>query len=345
VGAFIGGRLAPVFLEDGSSSPYAPMVALAGALLIGGMIAVVLEAVGQEVRHRFVRDGASAAVDGVGGAALLAALALGMAWVVGAVALHTPGAKDVRKTVQRSAILQGLNDLLPPSGPILNTLNRIDPTPIVKGPAANVGPPDAGVARDPDVDRAGDSVVRVLGTACGLGIEGSGWMAAPDLVVTNAHVIAGEDDTTVTTRAGGEQDAVPVHYEPRNDIAVLRVNLDLSPIGTVSDPKSGTGAAILGYPNNGPFNVAPARLGTTQPAISQDSYGRGPIRRKITAVRGRVRSGNSGGPVVDSAGRALGTMFAASTKGRPHGFAVPNSVVRRALSQSKRPVDTGPCTR
>ena len=347
-GAFIGGRLAPVLLEDGSRSPYAPLVALAGALLIGGMIAVVLESVGQEARGRLVRDQASAVVDGAGGAVLLAALALGLVWVAGAVALHTPGERDLRRTVQRSAILRALNDILPPSGPLINTLNRIDPTPRIRGPAANVPAPDAAIARDPDVDAAGASVVKVLGTACGLGVVGSGWMAAPGLVVTNAHVIAGQSDTTVTPRAGGpEVGATPVHYEPRNDIAVLRVSLPgMRPLSIVPDPASGTSAAVLGYPNNGPLTISPARLGTTERAVSQDSYGRGPVQRRITAVRGRVRSGNSGGPVVDGAGRALATVFAAALRRkRPQGFAVPNSVVRRALGRSRRPVDTGPCTR
>jgi S1-C subfamily serine protease len=186
----------------------------------------------------------------------------------------------------------------------------------------------------------------VLGTACGLGVEGSGWIAAPDLVVTNAHVVAGESDTTVTP-AGSETalDATPVHYDPENDLALLRVNglggrtLSLSP-----DVRSGTPGAVLGYPENGPFTITPARIGATGPVVTQDSYGRGPITRQLTALRGEVHSGNSGGPIVEADGKVMGTVFAATTQGKPGGYAVPNDVVRSALSDSSGPVGTGPCT-
>jgi S1-C subfamily serine protease len=208
-----------------------------------------------------------------------------------------------------------------------------------------VGPPNAAVARDPDVNRAGNSVVRVLGTACGLGVEGSGWVAGPGLVVTNAHVVAGESDTTVTVRDGSERlTATAVHYEPRNDLAILRVNgLDAAPLGLVGRPKVATPGAVLGYPEDGPFHVAAARLGATQEVISQDSYGRGPIRRRMTSLRGKVRSGNSGGPVVDSAGRVLTTVFGATTSGKAGGLGVPNEIVSRALAGALAPTGTGPC--
>ena len=165
--------------------------------------------------------------------------------------------------------------------------------------------------------RAGGSVVRVLGTACGLGVEGSGWAGGPGLVVTNAHVIAGEDDTTVTTQGGASLDATPVHYDPENDLALLHVEAELPALQLAPDPTSGTSAAVLGYPENGPYAEAPARLGETRDTISEDSYGRGPIRRPITSLRGSVRSGNSGGPLVDSRGQVLGTVFAATTTGPP----------------------------
>jgi S1-C subfamily serine protease len=187
-------------------------------------------------------------------------------------------------------------------------------------------------------------VVRVLGTACGLGVEGSGWVAGPGLVVTNAHVVAGEDDTTVTTREGASLDATPVYYEPENDLALLHVDADLPALSLAPDSASGTSAAVLGYPENGPYAEAPARLGETRETISEDSYGRGPIRRPITSLRGSVRSGNSGGPLVDGRGRVLGTVFAATTSGTPGGFAVPNEVIEAALSATPSPVDTGPCT-
>lgn len=245
----------------------------------------------------------------------LAAIAIALVWIVGAVVLRAPGA-----------------------------LERVDQLPRIAGPTTPVAPPDAAIASDPDVRRVSRSVVRVLGTACGLGVEGSGWVAAPGLVVTNAHVVAGEDDTTVATIDGASLDATPVRYEPADDIAVLRIDAPIPALEIAPDPQPGTSGAVLGYPGNGAYSAAAARLGETSAAISEDSYGRGPIDRSIAFLRGSVRSGNSGGPLVDSRGRVLATVFAATTTGPPGGFAVPNDVAQEALRVSTGPVDTGPCT-
>jgi S1-C subfamily serine protease len=274
----------------------------------------------------------------------LAAFALALVWLFAAVVLHSPATGELRGEVQRSLIVRELNGLLPPPDPLLDAIDRVDPLPSIPGPTTPVAPPNAAIARDPEVERSGLSVVRVLGTACGLGVEGSGWVAAPGLVVTNAHVVAGEDDTAIATQDGASFGATPVLYEPGNDLAVLRVEAGLPPLPIAADPQSGTGGAVLGYPENGPFAASPARLGETQTAISQDSYGNGPIRREIAFLRGRVRSGNSGGPLVDSAGRVLGTLFASTTSGPSGGFAIPNHIISSALSQATAPVDTGPCT-
>jgi S1-C subfamily serine protease len=248
--------------------------------------------------------------------------------------------------VQRSAILRALNNEFPPSSSLINALHRIDPRLAVQGPSPNVAAPESKVANDPEVQAAGRSVVRVLGTACGLGVEGSGWIVAPGLVVTNAHVVAGESDTTVTPNGSGTAlDATPVHYDPENDLALLHVNgLGGTPLPVAREVQSGTPGAVLGYPENGPFTITPARVGSTGPVVTQDSYGRGPITRELTALRGEVHSGNSGGPLVDTSGRVMGTVFAATTQGKPGGYAVPNDVVSRALSDSSGPVGTGPCT-
>jgi S1-C subfamily serine protease len=344
VGAFLGSRVGPMLLTGGSRSPYAPLFAALGALLFGALAAVTLESFALGLRARFVHGQALQAADGAGGAALIAAVALGLAWVFGAVALHAPGTARLRADVQRSVILRGLNRMLPPSGPIINALNRVDPAPSIAGPTTPVAPPDAAIASDPDVLRAGRSVVRVLGTACGLGIEGSGWVARPGLVVTNAHVVAGEEDTTVTTQDGASLDATPVHYDPHNDLALLRVPANIPPLAVAPSPRKGEGGAVLGYPENGPYALAPARLGETSSVLSEDSYGRGPIRRAIAFLRGSVRSGNSGGPLVDSRGQVLGTVFAATTTGPPGGFAIPDSIVASALDEPMAPVDTGTCT-
>ncbi|HEX5763073.1 MAG TPA: MarP family serine protease [Solirubrobacterales bacterium] len=343
-GVFAGGRLAPLLLSEGSKSPYAPLFAVLGALLVGALVAVTVEGLALGMRAQLIRGRALHFLDGAGGAALVAALALALAWAFGAVALHAPGAGQLRIDVQRSSILRGLNELLPPSGPLLNALNRIDPAPSIAGPTTPVAPPNAAVANDPDVLRAGSSVVRVLGTACGLGVEGSGWAAEPNLVVTNAHVVAGQDDTTVTTESGASLDAVAVHYDTENDLALLRLGAALPVLELAPSPRRGQTGAVLGYPENGPYTLTPARLGETRTVLSEDAYGRGPFRRSITFLRGAVRSGNSGGPLVDAGGRVLATVFASTTSGPSGGYAIPNDTVQSALARVAGQVDTGPCT-
>jgi S1-C subfamily serine protease len=282
---------------------------------------------------------------GAGGAALIAAVALGLIWVFGAVALHAPGTTQLRGDVQRSLILRRLNDLLPPSGPVINALDRVDPAPSISGPTTPLAPPDAAVAADPDVRRASRSVVRVLGTACGLGVEGSGWVGGAGLVVTNAHVVAGEDDTSVTTIDGASLEATPVLYDPANDLALLRIDASIPALAIAARPSRGAAGAVLGYPENGPFAASAARMGETTTVISEDAYGNGPIDRSIAFLRGSVRSGDSGGPLVDAGGRVMTTVFAATTSGPPGGFGVPNPVVQNALELAPTAaVDTGPCT-
>jgi S1-C subfamily serine protease len=343
-GALIGSRLGPLLLAKGSHSPYAPLCAALGALLAGALIAVAVESIALGLRTKLIRRPALHLADGAGGAALIASVALGLAWVFGAVALHAPGTARLRADVQESLILRSLNDVLPPSGPVLNALDRVDPAPSVLGPSAPVARPDAAIATDPDVLRAGGSVVRVLGTACGLGVEGSGWAVAPGLIVTNAHVIAGSEDTTVTAQSGAELEATPVYYGPRDDLALLLVGADLPTLPISDRREPGSDAAVLGFPENGPYTVAPARLGETRPTISEDSYGNGPIDRTIVSLRGAVRSGNSGGPLIDDDGNVVGTVFAATTTGTPGGFAIPAEDVRDALSRVSGAVSTGACT-
>jgi S1-C subfamily serine protease len=343
-GAFLGSRVGPLLLTKGSHSPYAPLCAALGALLIGALMAVTVESFALGLREKIVRRPFLNAADGAGGAALIASVALGLAWVFGAVLLHAPATVQLRADIQQSLILRSLNDVLPPTGPLLNALDRVDPAPTVLGPATPVAPPDAKIASDPDVLHAGDSVVRVLSTACGLGIEGSGWAVEPEIVVTNAHVIAGSDDTTVTTQDGAELEATPIYYEPRQDLALLRVGSALPPLPVSAKRQEGEDGAVLGYPENGPYSLAPARIGETRETVSEDSYGNGPVERTIVAMSGSVRSGNSGGPLVDARGAVVGTVFAATTSGPRGGFAIPSEQVREAMKRTVEGVDTGPCT-
>ena len=344
-GAFIGSRLGPLLLEDGSRSPYAPLMALVAALLLGGVLASGFELLGFHLRLRFGER--LGRVDGAGGALFVGCLGLLLVWVGGAVALQTPGARELREPIQRSAILGALNGALPPSGPLLQALARFDPFPEIDGPQADVAPPNSKIARDPDVRRAAGSVVRVLGTACGLGVQGSGWVARDGVVVTNAHVVAGQDDTTVELRGEGPRiDAEAIWFDAKNDLAILSApGLGGAPaLRLRRGAEPGTSAAILGFPENGGYDVQPGRLGQTSEAVTQDAYGRGPVTRAITSLRGLVRSGNSGGPMVDGSGQVVTTIFAASvTDSGRSGYGVPDPIVRGALGRAAGPVDTGPC--
>jgi S1-C subfamily serine protease len=346
IGAAAGARLAPLLLEGGSSSPYAPGVALLGGVVLGGGVAIVVEGVAISLRGRLADDGPLARLDAICGGLVFAVLALAIAWVAGALALNAPALRELRDDVQGSLILGALNQAVPPSGPVLNVLNEIDPTPQIEGPSADVPAAPQGIVDDPEVRGASQSVVHVLGSACGLNVSGSGWVAAEDRVVTNAHVVAGEDDTTVTTLDGRELDAVPVAYRPRDDIAVLRVDgLGLQPLPIAPEAEAGTVAAVLGFPGAGDFSAVPARLGTTGEVSSVDSYGNGPVQREMTSFRGDVISGNSGGPVVDGAGRVRTTVFAATVDSEHReGLGVPNDVVREVVgSAGEDEVSTGDC--
>jgi S1-C subfamily serine protease len=345
LGAFVGSRLGPVLLAGGSSSPYAPLFSLVTGLMVGGLAAVIFEAMGEGVRRRMLFPLAGT-IDGIGGAALVAALGLALVWILGAVALQTPGARKYRKDIQRSAVLSALNDLLPPSGPVLNALSRADPFPHISGPEARVPAPTGRIVRDPDVRAARASVVRVLGTACGLAVQGSGWVASPGVVVTNAHVVAGESDTTVETDGGGQLGAQAIAYDAHNDVAILRVGgLTAPALPRRTGAPAGEPVAILGYPEDGPFHASAGRLGDTQTVISRDSYGAGPVQRRMTAIRGNIRSGNSGGPVVDANGRVAATVFAATTQGPRGGFGIPTGIVEADLAGAHGRVGTGPCAR
>jgi uncharacterized membrane protein required for colicin V production len=351
-GAFLGTRLAPLVLPSGSASPYAPALGLVGALLAGAILASGFEGLGFRLRRTLAVPGLGA-LDGALGAAFGAALGLGIVWILAAVAAQAPGQSNLRVDIQRSAILRTLNEILPPTGPILNALARLDPLPSISGPSPDVAPPPSGVARAPGVRRAERSVVRVLGTACGLAIEGSGWVAAPGLVVTNAHVVAGEQDTSV--EVGGSPPGLPaqaVAFDPTNDVAVLHVSeLNLGSLSLSPEVSPGAAGAIVGYPENGPLDGEPARIGRTQTVLTQNAYGQGPVSRLLTPLRGLVRAGNSGGPVVDLGGQVLTTVFAGTVGGRARGgYGVANQTVASVLAQARARVSageavaTGPCT-
>jgi S1-C subfamily serine protease len=341
VGAFVGARLAPQLLTGGSSSPYTPLAGLAGAAF-GALLFETLGAFLGGMARGALPLPPLRALDSAGGLVLGAAAGLALVWVVGASALLIPGQKDLRRAAQQSVVLQRLYSALPPSS-VMKILARVDPFPSIAGPLAPVAPPDPTLLDSPGVRRAAPSVVRVLGSACGLRIAGSGWVVAPSLVVTAAHVVAGQEDTTVTSSRVRRRPAVVVAFDRTNDLALLRVSgLRLRPLA-LRKPTSGQPVAILGYPENGPLTVVAGRLGATSVVLSEDAYGHGPVARTITAVRGDVRHGDSGGPTVDTAGNVATTVFAARL-GSKGGFGIPIDVLRKLLrGDLSHAVSTGAC--
>jgi len=341
VGAIVGARLAPQLLTGGSSSPYTPLAGLAGAAF-GAVLFETLGAFLGGMARGALPLPPLRALDSAGGFVLGAAAGLALVWVVGASALLIPGQKDLRRAAQQSLVLQRLYAALPPSS-VMRILARVDPFPSIAGPLAPVAPPDPTLLDSPGVRSAAPSVVRVLGTACGLRIAGSGWVVAPSLIVTAAHVVAGQEDTTVASAHLRRRPAVVVAYDRRNDLALLRVaGLRLRAL-PLRKPSTGQPVAILGYPEDGPLTVVPGRLGATSVVLSEDAYGHGPVARTITAVRGDVRHGDSGGPTVDTAGNVATTVFAARL-GSKGGFGIPVDVLRKLLrGDLSHAVSTGDC--
>jgi S1-C subfamily serine protease len=341
-GVYLGAKLAPEFLS-GSESPYTPLVALGAALVLVILLQSVASMAGSAIRTSLFAVPPLRLLDSLGGLLLGAAMGAALVWVAGAVALHLPGQTQLREDVQRSKILGELNARVPPSR-LMDAIERVDPFLVIDGPKANVPPPDPRLLASTGVRVARASVFRVTGTACGLGVAGSGWVAAPDLVVTNAHVVAGMKDPRVDRRDGEYRDAVVVAFDVHDDIAILRVaGLDAEPLETVA-PEEGRSVAILGYPENGPFTATAGRIGQTADVLTEDAYGKGPVRRRITTLRGAVRHGNSGGPAVDARGRVETTIFAARIGVEDQGFGVPTQLVEETLADvGSRPVSTGPC--
>lgn len=339
-GAILGARIAPHLLAHGSHSPYTPVAALVGALVCAILLESIASLAGSAARSS-LRVTPLGPIDALGGMVLGAMGGLAIVWVAGAVALLLPGQTELRRSAQQSFVVRRLDSVAQPRR-LLDVLARVDPFPSVVGPVAIVPAPDPTLLRRPSVRAAAPSVVRVVGTACGLSVEGSGWVARPETVVTAAHVVAGEDDTAVETAGSRTQlRATVTAFDTRNDVAVLHVpGLQLRPLAIV-DPKPGAAVAILGYPEDGPFAATAGRIGGTIAVFSRNAYGH-PVTRTITSLRGVVRHGNSGGPAVDVRGRVQTTVFAARVDSKS-GYGVPADPVRKALARGTSPVSTGDC--
>jgi S1-C subfamily serine protease len=198
----------------------------------------------------------------------------------------------------------------------------------------DVKPGDRRMIRDPDVTRAGSSVLKVRGTnRCGRGIEGSGFVFGQDRLMTNAHVVAGVDDPQVIV-GDDTLDAKVVFYDHNLDVAVLEFDsgsippLPFTAVDAPAEPKDPI--AVLGYPQDGPFDNEGGRVRAKQTLRSPDIYGDGAVIREVYSIRGLVRPGNSGGPIVDSAGEVVGVVFAASVTDDDTGYALTADQVRAA---------------
>ena len=339
-GAYLGARVGPQVVGE-EHARWLPVVALGGAVLLAGVGQAIGVMIGRNVRRGLLVLGPLRVFDNLGGLLLGAVTGFVLLWVVGAALLYVPGQVELRRHAQDSKVLATLNEQFPPDR-LIDALSRIDPFAVLAGPGAGVDPPDAGVLGSDGVNGAALSVVRVIGNACGLGIEGSGWVAAPGLVVTNAHVVAGIDAPRVDRNDGDLLDARVVSFDKKNDVAVVRVpGLQAAPL-RLADAVEGTAAGMLGYPGNGPYTETAVRVGRVVEIVGRDAYGNFPTNRRVTTIRGTIRSGNSGGPVVDARGRVVTTVFA-QRAGTDGGFGVPTDIVRAAISRAGTEALETPC--
>ena len=341
-GAYAGSRIGPHLLSGGAGSRWTPAAGLVGGLAGAALLQTLASVLGNFLRHG-LKLTPLRLLDSAGGIVIGAATGVVLVWVLGATALLLPGQTTLRREAQGSAILGRLNEHVPPQR-LLHLLARIDPLPSITGPPPPRRPVSLAIANDRSGRAAERSVVRVVGTACGVGVEGSGWFIGRRTVVTAAHVVAGEHNTRVELPGrDGDFHAAVIAFDAHNDVAVLRVaGVAQQPLRLRAAPQSGRAVAIVGYPQNGPLTATPGRIGRTSTVLTSDAYGEGPLARTITALAGLVRHGNSGGPAVDSDG-FVQTMLFAARLGEPVGYGVPASLIRRAVSSAHRPVSTGNC--
>jgi S1-C subfamily serine protease len=339
LGAVLGSIIAPYLFPENSA--WLPVAGLMGAVVGAFLLSFASRAVARPVRAFLATHPPLGTVDRIGGIALGALIALAIGWLLAVLALHQP-ALGLRAEVRGSAILPRLLSAVPPDR-VLQALNRFDPLPLLPALPGALPPPDPSVLQSAGAEAAADSVLKLEGTACGVGTQGSGWVVRPGLVATNAHVVAGHDSTRLLAPNGQVLSARPVYVDSRNDIALLRVgDLDARSLGTNANDDRSQPVAFLGYPRNGPLTATAGTAGAARTVLSPDGYGRGTIPRVVVPLRGAVRPGESGGPVVDRRGRVVAMIFG-GTRDRKGGYAVPVELVLDAAGEELRPVSSGPC--
>lgn len=354
LGGLVGVLLAPVALGDASPSLLVSLGALFIVILGASLGQALLQFAGARIRDR-IRWQPVRALDAVGGAALSAVAVLLVAWALG-VAVAGSGISGITPLVRNSEVLGRVDRLLPASASgVLGAFNNVVGTsffprylePFAPERIVEVAPGPRRLLTDPDVQDASPSVVKVLGTnECGRGVEGTGFAYADDRVMTNAHVVSGVDEPEVEV-GGSTASAEVVYYNPDLDVAVLALETgDLPTLEFDRAAQERDGVAILGYPQDGPYDVQAGRIRAEQRLRSPNIYGEGTVIREVFSLRGLVRPGNSGGPIVSSAGDVVGVVFAASVTDPQTGYALTADQVARSAAlglSNTDPVSTGDC--
>lgn len=356
-GGFLGLWLLPGVLTSWSATADDPV--RQGLLLVVGVL--VLAVVGQLAGARIggglrslLRVRPALTVDSVLGAVAGVVVAGILAWfVAGSVQGALPvGASEA---VAQSRVLRGIDRIMPKRADrffagVRKMVDDRGMPDLYAGPVAPVEPPPTGSVRGPGVARAAASIVKVTGVAssCGLAQEGSGWVATPHRVVTNAHVIAGIEHPWVQVDGTGPRyPATPVAFSQDRDLAVLAVpGLDAPALPTGAALSRGDAAVVAGFPENGPYRLDGARVNALLRVLSNDIYGQPAPPRDVYAITGRVQPGNSGGPLLSPTGHVVGTVFAKSARGAPTGYALTLAESRPVVEEAAHatsPVSTGSC--
>lgn len=356
-GALIGLQIAPVVarqLPEDAARVVVALVAVFGLAVLGQALAGW---VGSHLR-RTIRSPSGRRIDDLGGA-LVSVLAVALvAWLV-AVPLASSPVPWLAKSVRDSTVLGGIDQVMPSSARALShalrdavdtrgfpdVFGNLTPTRV-----REVDAPDPAVVGSPVVQEAARSVVRVRGDApsCARRIEGSGFVYTTGYVMTNAHVVSGTQSVTVEVD-GARADADVVVYDPARDLAVLHApGLD-APAMTFAASRAdeGADAIVLGYPMEGPFDVQEARIRDVRNITGPDIYQSQQVTREVYTIRALVRSGNSGGPLIDTSGEVLGVIFAAAADDPNTGFAVTAEEAGPVVSAGAgrtEPTSTGECT-
>jgi S1-C subfamily serine protease len=339
IGALAGSWIAPKLLSE--NSPWLAVASLVGAVVGAALLGAASAALAETPRRFLALRPGLRVVDAAAGGVVGGAIGLALAWLIAVVAVHQPGL-GLRKDVRESTILPELMRAVPPDR-VLSALNRFDPLPELALGGGPLPPPDPSVIETPGAKAAAASVVKIHGTACGLGTQGSGWVVRRGLVATNTHVIAGERDTHVLAPNGQSLAAQPVYVDERNDVALLRVpSLGVPAVSVETGGSFPKKAVILGYPRDNALTATAATAGEPRTVLAPDAYQRTVSSREVVPLRGEVEPGESGGPVVDTRGNVIAMVFAGSRTG-PNGFAVPVELVMRGVSTELRPVSAGPC--